>query len=175
MKKRNPARPLLIAAALVAGLLLALPSLAQFRSFTPIASPDREALKLPSGAVPVEQVEPVPREVVEPKLREIFEKWNTAQMGETLSEKFFDKDRLLDTMNTQVPRDAKLRFQSLQRVQTLQQYRVPTPVPLLSERVSLVSATARTQVEFNSDTGLVVLPGTNEYILEVRQPEFGTP
>ncbi len=170
MKPTRTTSTLLVCSVLLATVV---PAFAQFRSFTPIASPEHEAKAIPDGTVPVEKVIPVPRALVEPKLEAIIDKWNTPQMADTLAEEFFDRSRLLDTVNTEVPRDAKLRFQSLQSVQTLQQYRVPSATPLVSERVSLVSATARTQLEFNDGNGLVRVPGTNEYILKITQPEFG--
>lgn len=166
-----------VAAAALCGLLLsgwiAGQASAQFRTHTPIASPKSDARSLPDNALPVAKVVPVPREIVEPQLERIIAVWNTPAMAQTLADEFFDRTRLLDAVDTEVPRDAKLRFQSLQAVQTLQQYRVPEAAGQVSRRVSIVSATARTQLEFNSATGLVRLPGTNEFIMRVTQPEPG--
>ena len=140
----------------------------QFRTITPIASPAANKVGLPEGAVPVDQPEPVAREEVQPMLQELIAKWNTLEMADTLSEEFYDKSRLMDVMDTGVPRNAKLRLQSIQGVQTLQQYIVPDSSGGRGEQVSIVSATARTQLEFNSSTSAFVsLPGTNEFILEI--------
>lgn len=141
----------------------------QFRLLTPIASPETQGANLPQGAVPVQQVEPLSRSDVEPLVRDVIEKWNSGEMASTLSEQFYDKSRLLDVMNTGVPRDAKLRIQSIQRIQTLQQYQVPAENNR-NNLVSIVSATARTQLEFNSSTGFQRRIGTNEFILKITRP-----
>ena len=88
-------------------------------------------------------------------------------MESILADSFYDKSRLLDVMDTQVPRDARLSIQSIQGIQTLQQYRVPDAGGRDS-LVSIVSATVRTQLEFNSTNGFVRLPGTNEFLLKVK-------
>lgn len=140
----------------------------QFRLLTPIASPESQGANLPKGAVAIEQKQPITRGEIEPLLRDVVTKWNTAEMASTLSEQFYDASRLLDVMDTGVPRDAKLRIQSIQGIQTLQQYKMPADNGR-NNIVSIVSATARTQLEFNSSTGLTRLPGTNEFILKVTQ------
>ena len=140
----------------------------QFRTITPISSPASLERSLTEGAVPVEQPRPVARKDVEPMLQQVIEKWNTLQMADTLSEEFYDKSRLMDVMDTGVPRDAKLRLQSIQGIQTLQQYMLPDPDGGRGDQVSIVSATARTQLEFNTSTSAFVsLPGVNEFILEI--------
>ena len=140
----------------------------QFRLLTPIASPETQGANLPKGAVAVEQRQPVMRGEVEPLIRDLVAKWNTGEMASTLSDRFYDASRLLDVMDTGVPRDAKLRIQSIQGIQTLQQYLMPADNDRQS-LVSIVSATARTQLEFNSSTGLTRLPGTNEFILKITK------
>ncbi len=141
----------------------------QFRSLTPIASPKAPVANLPEGVVPLEQPQPLSRGEVEPLVRELVEQWNTAGMAETLSDQFHDKSRLLDVVDTGVPRDAKLRIQSIQGVQTLQQYIKPGSGDERGEMVSIVSATVQTQLEFNSASGFTRLQGTNEFIMEVTQ------
>jgi len=140
----------------------------QFRLMNPIATPEGVDSHLPAAAKPVEDVQPLSRQQVEPLLRKVIEQWNTGEMSATLSDQFYDKSRLMDVVNTGVPRDAKLRIQSIQGIQTLQQYLMPVDNGRHS-LVSIVSATARTQLEFNSSTGLTRLPGTNEFILKVTQ------
>ncbi len=140
----------------------------QFRLLTPIASPEESAAHLPAGAKPVENVQPLSRQEVEPMVRQLIEQWNTSEMSSTLSEKFYDKSRLMDVMDTGVPRDAKLRIQSIQGIQTLQQYSQSGTGGDRGEIVSIVSATVQTQLEFNSATaGFVSRTGTNEFLLEI--------
>jgi hypothetical protein len=140
----------------------------QFRILTPIATPSEQTSNLPKGAIPIERPQPLSRGDIEPLLQQVIEKWNSSEMASTLSDQFYDKSRLLDVMDTGVPREAKLRIQSIQGIQTLQQYLTPDPEGGRGERVSIVSATVRTQLEFNSPmAGLVSLPGTNEFILKI--------
>ncbi len=141
----------------------------QFRNLTPIASPETQGANLPEGAIPVHQTQPLSRSDVEPLVRDVIEKWNTSGMSATLSDQFYDKSRLLDVMDTGVPRDAKLRIQSIQSIQTLQQYQVPADNDR-NDLVSIVSATARTQLEFNNSAGLQRRVGVNEFILKITQP-----
>lgn len=142
----------------------------QFRLFNPIASPEAPTVNLPEGAIEAVQLEPLEREFIDEAVKEAIAQWNTPGMAETLAEEFYDSSRLLDAMGTIVPRDAALRVQSVQGVQTLQQYNVSGDDGQ-EVKVSVVSVTVRTQLEFTSpQTGFVRLPGVNEFILEVEQP-----
>jgi len=140
----------------------------QFRLMTPIATPEEPNAQLPDGVMSVENVQPVPREEVETLVKEVIEKWNTPEMESTLSEQFYDKSRLMDVVETGVPRDATLRIQAIRGIQTVQQYIVPNPDKGRNEVVSIVSATVQTQLEFNTGTGFTRFPGTNEFILKVN-------
>ena len=157
--------------ALVGGLAGSLGSLQarQFRQMTPIAGLQLQAdsANLPANARPVTRLQPVARADVEPMVRQVVEGWNSADMGAMLAESFYDKSRLLDVMDTLVPRDASLTIQSIQGIQTLQQYKVPDAGGGRGNLVSIVSATVRTQLEFNGPAGFVRLPGTNEFILKI--------
>lgn len=140
----------------------------QFRLLTPITSPELRSTQIPEGTKPVDNIQPLPRQEVEPLVREVIEQWNTSEMANTISDQFYDKSRLMDVMDTGVPRDAKLRIQSIQGIQTLEQYIKPGAGNERGDLVSIVSATVRTQLEFNSSTsGFVSRTGTNEFILEV--------
>jgi hypothetical protein len=139
----------------------------QFRNISPIVTPDYQQANLPSGAVNISEPRAIKRSEIEPRLRELIAKWNTPQMPEMLAEQFYDKDRLMDSIGTKVPRDATMRVQSVQAIQTLQQYRTPASTGVAAREVSLVSAIVKTQIEFNGPTGLVRLPGTSEFTLEV--------
>lgn len=138
----------------------------QFRLMIPIATPAES--NLPKGAVPVKQVKPLNRGAVESMLRGVLDKWNKPGMSETLAQEFYDSSRLMDAMDTIVPRDATLKLQSIQGIQTLQQYLVQGTNGGQNNLVSIVSVTARTQVEFEKPgAGFVRLPGVNEYILKI--------
>ncbi len=164
----NPKGPHLTITLLAMAGLLVLSSgspARQFRQLAPIATPTTTARALPEGAKPVANPRPLPRARVERLLRGVLAKWNGAGMTQTLAPEFYDRSRLLDTVDRLAPRDATLRLLSLQGVQTLQQYQQG------DRRVSIVSATARTQLEFNDPTlGFVRRQGVNEFILRITTP-----
>lgn len=139
----------------------------QFRAIKSINTPHNLQRLLPPGAVVSQSIEPVPREAVQTRMQELLDKWNSPDMADTLAEVFYDRTRLLDAVDTQVPRDARLRLQSVQGSQTLQQYTLPAAEGRPAREVSIVSATVRTQLEYSTASGLVRLPGTNEFLLEV--------
>ncbi|MBL1142495.1 MAG: hypothetical protein HND53_10730 [Proteobacteria bacterium] len=142
----------------------------QFRLINPIATPEETSSNLPTGAKPVENVQPVPRQEIVSQIEQILKNWNTSEMSAAISESFYDKSRLMDVMARGVPRDAKLRVQAVQGVQTLQQYWVPAEGKTGDDLISIVSATVKTQLEFNSPTaGFIRRQGTNEFLLEVKQ------
>lgn len=154
-------------AALAVPLVLSTADARQFRSIQPIVTPVKAAL-LPDGAQPVDSIQAVPREVIAPALKDLLVKWNAPGMSDTLTDGFFDKNRLLDTMSSSVPRDAKLSVLAVRGIQTVQQYITPADDGGRGTLVSLVTVTVQTQVEFNSPTsGYTRLPGTNEFLLEV--------
>lgn len=142
----------------------------QFRLIQPIATPDTSAISIPDGAREVAVVEPITREQLEPHLQKLLEAWGSGQLSGQLADDFWDKQRLLDTLDIVVPRDANLRLQSIQGVQTLSQYLQPDADTGRDQRISIVSATARTQLEFNDpQAGFVRRPGINEFILKVTE------
>ena len=142
----------------------------QFRFITPIASPQEPNAQLPAGAIPVENVRSLSRKDLTTYVEEVVKEWNTNGMPDTLSDSFYDKSRLLDVVVGDVPRDATLRIQGVQSIQTLEQYIIPGNGTERGELVSIVTVTVRAQLEFNSATdGFVRLQGTNELLLEVVQ------
>lgn len=176
MSAAPPRRPGIqaTALALAALLLLAAGSAAarQFRLLLPIATPEQATPLLPEGARPVPTVIPVGRDQVEPLVRELLESWNTAGLADKLAEEFWDSQRLLNALDTRAPRDASLRLQAVQGLQTLAQYLQTDPATGTETRVSIVSATVRTQLEFNAPgTGFVRRTGLNEYLLKISHPE----
>jgi hypothetical protein len=166
---RRLRQPLATLTALAA--LLAAPADArQFRGFAPIAEPESRAAAMPPAARAT-TTRALPRDTVEHAVREVIASWNTAQMDEFLAAEFNDRTRLLDALDTRAPRDASLRVQSVQGIQTLQQVEVPGADGARGQIVSLVSATVRTQLEFTSAQGaLVRRPGVNEFILKISIP-----
>lgn len=145
----------------------------QFRQIQPIATPTTRQAALPDGAQPVTDMQPLSREQVEPALAQVIESWNQGGLDDQLAKGFYDRTRLLDAVDTVAPRNATLRLQSVQGVQTFAQYIEPDPAAPGRERlVSKVSVTARTQLEFVApDGGFVRRPGINEFLLSIIYPE----
>jgi hypothetical protein len=137
-----------------------------FRAFNPIPTPNA---KMPPGTTPVTKPIPVDAREVEKAVEKIIGAWNTPNLDTKLGSDFYNKSRLLDTMATNVPKDAKIRLLAVQGIQTLNQHIAPDPLNGSSLLVSMVSATARTQIEFNDPVrGFQRGEGTNEYILRVK-------
>ncbi|MEM7504318.1 MAG: hypothetical protein AAF417_19920 [Pseudomonadota bacterium] len=135
------------------------------RALSVIPTPDA----LPEGAEPVANVAPVDPGKIDSALGKVAGAWNTESMNELLTDDYYDKSRFQDAMQTEVPKDARLRMNTFGAVQTLQQMIVDDGGQRV--RVSTVSAMANTQVEFNDPkNGSLVVPGTNELIFEVREP-----
>lgn len=139
----------------------------QFRSIKSITTPQNLLGNLPPGAVVSQSIQPIPREAVERRIGQLLDKWNGPGMEETLAQEFYDRTRLLDKVETEVPKDAQLRLLGIQGSQTLQQYSLPATGNEPAREVSVVSVTVQTQLEYSSASGVVRLPGTNEYLLQV--------
>jgi len=131
------------------------------RTINPIARPQVKAA-LPSGAIAINPPIPVPREKVEAAVQKLAAAWSERKLDSVLGSQFNDRDRLVDALETKVPRDARLRVVSVQGWQVLEQHRVGGFL------VSKLSVTASTQVEFSGATGYQVRPGTNEYIITLN-------
>lgn len=157
--------------ALSAALLAAFPASAQeSRQLNRIVTPD-SARRLPLGARAVAAIEPVSAQTVEAAVRQLAAAWNTPNLPKYLAPNFYGKDRLVESVNRQLPRDAKLRVLGIQSMQTVSQYIQPDGTGELV--VSRVSVTVRTQIEFNDPrTGLRRLEGTNEFTLRVAEPRL---
>ena len=139
----------------------------EFRAFNPIPTPEAA----PEGAAPVAQIRPVRQTEAADDLGKIMGAWNQGdQLNKYIGEGFFDKSRLTDAVDTQVPRDAQVRVLSVRGVQTLQQFQRPAPNGGGTEIISTVSVTGSTQIEFNDvDRGFRRLEGTNEYVLKITE------
>jgi len=137
----------------------------QFRTIRTITTPE----KLPENAEPVERFRPVKAQIVKAAVEKLADAWNTGTLDPLLSrEKFYNKDRLLDTLAGDIPRDATLRVLSVGGITTLDQYFQPREGR--RKQVNIVSAIVRTQIEFNDpNNGFVRLEGRNEFVLEVVQ------
>lgn len=138
---------------------------AEFRAYNLIPTP-----KAVSGETrPMAQFQAVDRAVIEGAIQRFINTWNTTAMNEMLDETFYDKNRLQDNMISMVPRDAKLRLLSISMIQILDQFVRPDPSGG-SVMHSTISATLRTQIEFNDPAlGFQRIEGINDLIFEIAQ------
>jgi len=138
----------------------------EFRRVRPVSAPE----PLPKGAVAVPQLSPVDRRVVEAIVHELFKAWNGEGMEQHLADGFYDKRRFLDAMDEDVPKDARLRVLGLSNIQTVRQYLKARASGGGQLRVSTVSVTVTSQVEYNDpERGFQRREGVNEYIFEIIQ------
>lgn len=95
--------------------------------------------------------------------------WNSTRLETFLGQDFFDRRRLLDTITTQVPRNARLRLLSINSAETIQQFDfVKEGVP--TYRASVVTARIRYQIEFRVPaSGSVQVDSRDEYLLLVTE------
>jgi hypothetical protein len=156
-------------AAVLTVLLAASPSVLsqESRVINPIARPpsaqSQARTALPAGAIPINPPIPVKRAKVEAAVNKVAASWGDRELDQVLSSTFNDRRRLIDALETKVPRDAKLRVVSIQGWQVLEQYR------LSGFLVSKLSVTVATQTEFNDPTvGYQVRPGTNDYVITLN-------
>lgn len=135
-----------------------------FRTLNPVATPG----KLPPGARIVETV-PVDARKVSEAARLYAEGWNSGDAKVAPAADYHDGERWKEAMVTSVPRDARLRLESVRSVQTVQQLVVNDP-KLGPLRVSTVAATLATRLQFNDPIqGFVSVPGVNEVVLEITE------
>ena len=101
--------------------------------------------------------------------QEIAREWNTAGLEKFLGERFYERRRLLDTITTRVPRDAKLRMLAVSNPETIKQF-VFIKEGRVTYQSSIVSVRIRYQIEFREPAGgLVRLESRDEYILLITE------
>mgnify|MGYP002632452389 CR=1 FL=1 len=181
---QKPRWIVLVAGTALLGLVLAAAApteAGQFRSSKRIGGPSagtaNSAVKkggAPSFKVTKQQFAPIDRRQIETMVRKTLEKWNTPEFPATLNELFPDKDKVVETQNQYIPKDARLRVLSFQSVQTLSQNLEGTPGGD-GFLVSKISVTVKTQMEYSSASlGFKKFEGRNELILNVRQKLAGS-
>ncbi|NOX10073.1 MAG: hypothetical protein GXP22_11435 [Gammaproteobacteria bacterium] len=142
----------------------------EFRAFSLIRSPSSERSNLVSqSSVALKtDIQVVSSKMVQDAVSKLVAAWNSNGLSTIVTDSFIDKSRLLDSVNSQIPRDAQLRVLAIQNTRTLNQHVADSPSGKLL--VSLVSTTLRTQLEFNDPAqGFQRREGTNEYILRIKQ------
>jgi hypothetical protein len=161
----------LIIAMLAGGVLTAsIADAQQMRRSNRIATPKAVLQNAPDGASIVGKVENIPADDVRQAVENLSENWNSGDISGFVSDDFDDARRFNQNMTVEVPRDARLRLESVQGVQTVRQIVAPDGRGGMM-RISTVTATASTRLEFNdAAAGFLSIPGTNEITFEVTEP-----
>ncbi|MDP6952448.1 MAG: hypothetical protein QGF53_06765 [Alphaproteobacteria bacterium] len=165
----RPAR-IIVIALLGAAFAIAPAAAGEFRAYqtipTPAIAPLDTGETLP-GVVPVDHGK------VEAAVEQVFKAYsdlNPGKLESVLAESFFDRSRVVDNAGDNIPRDAKLEVLGIRSIQTLSQS-IEVGDDGRRRRVSVVSATVSSQLEFNNSGGtLTRLEGTSEYLLRISEP-----
>lgn len=123
----------------------------------------------PEGTKPVAQPELVSRDAAEGAVNQVVDAWENGELGKVLGDDFQDRQRLLDSMAEDVPKDAEIRLLGVRGVQTVQQFAGPQKQGV-REVVSVVSLTIDSQIEFNDpQQGFRRLRGQNEFLIRITE------
>lgn len=137
----------------------------EMRAINPISTPAR--LKI--GGERVQKPTPLNVENVRSNVENLFNTWNNGDVTNVLSDNFYDKTRFGEAMQTNIPRDSKIKVMGMGSVQTLEQ-RIVTDPDGSKRKVTLGSVNVNSQVEFNDPSkGFVRVPGTNEIVFEMSE------
>jgi len=144
----------------------------EFRKIRAIRTPNpkrRVLTDLDGNKVkPVQGVKNLSPQLVEKVMRKFIASWNTSDMQKYLSNSFYQKDRLVDSMNSKLPADAALRLLSVGSHRVIDQGYIDSPNGKVM--VSRVAVLARTQVEYHDKNGkLQRREGEQEYTIKIKQ------
>lgn len=169
-------------AILVAFSLCGALTAAEFRQIDPITTPTRTRTLLPEGALidchppacseafPVQQILPINAQTVSAAADRIAEVWNSGALDAFISDRFYDKWRLLDTIREVVPPDAELTVSSVRRINTIAQYLQWDGLSGSWLRFSIVNARIETELEFNDpERGFQDVEGEGDVLLLITE------
>ena len=169
-------RPIILLAVLLTGFLAWRAYAGQeFRSFDSFATPYDTSKQIDvtqEGYQAVSAVKRVPQDVTEKVVRELFAAWNTPQLPRKLSKDFPNKTRILDSINTSVPKYLELQILSIQNARTVEQYVRPHPSGDGSyQLLSKVAVSVRSQVADSAGAvrNFQRTEGTSEYLISIVQ------
>ncbi len=110
---------------------------------------------------------PVSREAINKAVYDFFNAWNAGTVDTLLAPEFVNKDRLLDAIEGTVPRQAKIRVLGIESAAAFPNDVIQElPDGQGFDRISTVTATVRTQIEFNLN-GFQTIQGTSVYTFKV--------
>lgn len=147
----------------------------EFRSFSPIPTPGEEAPSAdPSadGYQPVSGVQQLSPALTDKVVRDLFDAWNTPEMGSRLSGSLANRSRILDAVQTGVPRGVSLHVLGIQNPRVVEQYVRPHPAGDGSYQL-LSKLSVRVYCEAAANTAATKRfrrnEGTSEYLIQITQ------
>lgn len=138
----------------------------EFRRIRPIRSPAKaRSFDLPGSRI--EARIPVSKSAVDKAVGALATAWNQRRLDKVLAENFQQRQRLSESSELRVPRDAQLQIEATRNLRTLEQS-IVTRDDGVRERVSVVSVTVQTRLVHNDPAnGFVAVPGENEVTLKI--------
>lgn len=119
--------------------------------------------KSDEGATPVQQPVKLDDALIRSAIESLFNSWGTSDVDRYLSDKFPNRNQLLNAFNSHVPVDARIEIRGIRAIRVLAQHNNAD-----SNLVSIVSAEVETDVRYQDPTlGLQRLRGTGEYVFEL--------
>ena len=148
----------------------------EFRSFDPIPTPQHEQQKKEDlnaeGFQSVQQVQNLPPQLVEKVVYDLFRSWNSTKLRSKLSKDFPNKSRILDAIQTGVPRYVELQVLAIQNPRIVDQYARPHPSGDGSyQLLSKVSVRVTSQIAASTSLSkrFQRAEGTSEYLINITQ------
>ena len=148
----------------------------EFRGFDPIPTPAADKLKTEDlaaeGYQAVTSTQVLATDTVEKVVHGLFDAWNTTGLDKKLSKDFPNKSRILDAIQTGVPKYVKLQVLSVQNPRVVKQYVRPHPSGDGTYQVlSKVSVRVTSQVAASTSftKRFQRVEGTSEYIISITQ------
>lgn len=148
----------------------------EFRSFNAIPSPREEERKVidleAEGYEPANLSENISQTLVEKVVYDLFDSWNSPKLNGKLSKDFPNKSRIVDAIQTGVPRYVKLQVLAVQNPRIVKQYIRPHPSGDGSfQLLSKVSVRVNSQVAASTSVSKKFqrAEGTSEYLINITQ------
>jgi hypothetical protein len=144
--------------------LLCVPAASQeVRSIRPIERKQEPGRRLFPQAAPLAAPVAVAPARVEDAMQQLVWTWNQRELDRLLAADFRDRSRLLEVLDTRVPRRATLKLVAVQGWQVLEQAVIGGTL------VTRLIITARTRVDFTDDAGTPQSrEGVNDYTVALR-------
>ena len=148
----------------------------EFRSFQAIPTPEDETQKQvdlqAEGYQAVASHQVLPAGLVDKVVYQLFDAWNSPDLPSKLSKDFANTSRILDAIQSGVPRQVRLQVLAIQNPRIVGQYVRPHPSGDGSYQVlSKVSVQVRSQVAASTNflKSFQRVDGTSEYLINITQ------